>query len=67
MAQPLPLRGKYMIVAHREHTLVVSPVIELSEKSPIKEIKLEDAWGTFHDPSLSLAEAESVLADIFPR
>lgn len=46
MAQPLPLGGKYMVVAYRGYSFVTSPVIDLTEKNPIMEIDLRLAKGT---------------------
>jgi beta-lactamase regulating signal transducer with metallopeptidase domain len=46
MAQPLPLGGKYMIVAHRGYSFITSPVIDLTEKNPITKIDLRLAKGT---------------------
>ncbi|MDB6039406.1 MAG: antirepressor regulating drug resistance protein, partial [Verrucomicrobiales bacterium] len=45
MAQPLPLAGKYMMVAHRGYSFVTSPVINLTEKNPITKIDLRLAKG----------------------
>lgn len=40
-AQPLPLRGQYVILAHRRETYAVSNPIELTEAQPIREITIK--------------------------
>jgi beta-lactamase regulating signal transducer with metallopeptidase domain len=40
VAQPLPLGGKYRIVAHRHRSYVVSELIELTETNAIEEMHL---------------------------
>jgi beta-lactamase regulating signal transducer with metallopeptidase domain len=45
MAQPLPLGGTYMLVAHRGLSYVTSPAIALTEAEPIREINLRLARG----------------------
>lgn len=40
-AQPLPLGGKYVILAHRRDTYVASESIPLNEAQPIREITLK--------------------------
>lgn len=40
-AQPLPLGGKYVILAHRRDTYVASEPIEINEAQPIREITLK--------------------------
>jgi hypothetical protein len=44
-AQPLPLGGRYIILAHRRHTYAASESIELTEAQPIREITLKLAPG----------------------
>jgi hypothetical protein len=44
-AQPLPLGGRYMLVARRNSKLVVSPVFHLTEAQPVREIRLQLAQG----------------------
>ena len=40
-AQPLPLRGKYVILAHRRDTYAASEPITLNEALPIREITIK--------------------------
>jgi beta-lactamase regulating signal transducer with metallopeptidase domain len=44
-AQPLPLGGKYVLLARRQGTYVASEPIELTEAQPIREITLKLAPG----------------------
>ena len=37
---PLPLGGTYAVVAHRGHTYVMSPVMNLTEKEPLRQVEL---------------------------
>jgi hypothetical protein len=39
--QPLPLNGKYVVVAHRNRCFVASEVMELNEQNPIKQTTLK--------------------------
>ena len=43
--QPLPLNGKYMVVAHRSQCFVTSDLIELTEQNPIHQLTLKMANG----------------------
>lgn len=40
---------------------------ELAAEIEIRIRQMQDAWDTFHDPQLSAADAERVLAEVFPR
>jgi hypothetical protein len=40
VAQPLPIGGKYVLVAHRGNQFVVSEPIVISEEEPIRELEL---------------------------
>jgi hypothetical protein len=44
-AGPLPLGGTYLIVLNRRESFAVSPPVEVSETSPIREIELQFAEG----------------------
>jgi hypothetical protein len=45
VAQPLPLRGEYMVVARRDHQIVVSTPIAINEENPIQEVELRFVKG----------------------
>ena len=42
------------------------PSRQLAQRLAVRLHQLEDAWGTFHDHSLSAAEADRILAEAFP-
>jgi hypothetical protein len=45
LAQPLPLGGKYAVVAHRKQSFVISETVELGEAAPIRQLLLKLAPG----------------------
>lgn len=54
VAQPLPLGGEYMVLAHRGNQYSATEIIKLTEKEPIQEIELrlvkgEELSGTVTD------------------
>lgn len=45
LAQPLPLGGKYLLVAHIRNRFAASPIVSLTEQDPIQEVKIRLAKG----------------------
>jgi hypothetical protein len=63
----LKLAIRYCLVIN---TLIADPDFnepELAARLLVRVRKLQDAYDTFHDPSLSDAQAEEVLKQVFPE
>ena len=58
---------RFTRMMHAEASDLDFPPRELAQRLAIRLRQLEDAWGTFHDHSLSPAEADRILADVFPN
>ena len=56
---------RFTRMMHAEVSDIDFPSRELAQRLAIRLRQLEDAWGTFHDHSLSPAEADRILADVF--
>ena len=57
---------RFTRMMHAEVSDLDFPSRQFAERLAIRLHQLEDAWGTFHDHSLSPAEADRILADVFP-
>lgn len=57
---------RFTRMMHAEVSDLDFPSREMARRLAVRLRQLEDAWGTFHDPSVSPAEANSILADVFP-
>jgi hypothetical protein len=57
---------RFTRMMHAEAADLDFPPRALAQRVAIRLRQLEDAWGTFHDSTLSPAEADRILAQVFP-
>ena len=57
---------RFTRMMHGEVSDLDFPSREMARRLAVRLHQLEDAWGTFHASSLSPAEADRILADVFP-